>query len=57
MFDWIVANAGQIALVIIAIEKVIRLISKITPWKWDDDIADWLAKVINAIKPNQPPTP
>ena len=54
MWEWIIQNAGQIALIIIAVEKVIRLISKITPWKWDDDLADWLAKIINSIKPNQP---
>ena len=51
MWDWIIANAGQLALVIIAVEKVIRLISQITPWKWDDNLADWLAKIINSLKP------
>ena len=54
MIDWIIQNAGQVALIVIAVEHAIRLISKITPWKWDDNIADWLAKVINALKPNQP---
>jgi len=56
MWEWIIQNAGQIALIIIAVEKVIRLISQVTPWKWDDNLADWLAKIINSIKPNQPTT-
>ena len=28
------------------IEGVISIIAPLTPWKWDNDIADWLGKLV-----------
>lgn len=54
--EWIKDNWIALIAAIVAFEHAIRLVSKITPWKWDDNIADWIAKLINIFKPNQPTT-
>lgn len=38
----------------LGIEKAIKVIAKITPWKWDDDLVEVISKsvtgVVNSIK-------
>jgi len=48
MVDW-----GAFLLWWLGIERVLRAISKLTPWQWDDDLVDWLAKIM----PKKKPTP
>jgi hypothetical protein len=30
----------------LGVERVLRAISKVTPWEWDDDLVEWLSKIM-----------
>ena len=53
---WIQANWIALIAAVVAIEHAIRLISKLTPWTWDDNIADWLAKLLKIFIPIKKPS-
>jgi len=43
-FDW-----GAFLLWWLGIEKSIKVIAKITPWKWDDDLVEVISKAIRGL--------
>lgn len=30
----------------LGIERVLRAVSKVTPWEWDDDLVEWISKIM-----------
>lgn len=52
--DWLTQNWVTLVAGIIAVEHAIRLVSKLTPWQWDDNLADWIANLIKVFKPKPP---
>ena len=49
--SWLAANGVTIVAILWCVEKILRLIDKITPetMKWDDNIADILARILTKI--------
>lgn len=35
------------------IEKSLKVLAKITPWQWDDDLIEWISKFISSIAPKK----
>jgi len=42
--DWV-----KIAALIVLVEKALTIISELTPWKWDDNLAKIVTKLVKGI--------
>lgn len=47
--NWVELAAG-----LWLIEQALRVLSKITPWTWDDNLVDVLAKILGQVFPKKP---
>ena len=36
------------------LEQGLRILSKITPWKWDDNLVDVFANILSSVFPKKP---
>ena len=53
MGTWLQANWVPLAAGLWLVEQGFRVVSKITPWKWDDNLVDILAKILSSIAPKK----
>ena len=45
----------KILIAVVAVEKALTLISELTPWKWDDNVARIVSNIVkNVLKPLLP---
>lgn len=49
IISWFQNNWVELAAVIVLVEKLITAIAELTPWKWDDNLARLLTKVIKGV--------
>ena len=48
---WVASHTVQFAAVGWAIEKLLEVVSVLTPWKWDDNLGVLLAKILQKFAP------
>ena len=53
VMDFFAQNWVQIGVSLWLIEQALRILSKITPWTWDDNLVDVMAKVLGALFPKK----
>lgn len=51
VFKFFTENWVQLGVALWLLEQAFRILSKITPWKWDDNLVDIVAKVLSALFP------
>ena len=52
---WITANWVQLVAGLWLLEQLLRLLSEMTPWKWDDNIVKVLSSILKAFFPKRQP--
>jgi len=55
IINWITTNWVQLVATLWLIEQLLRVISELTPWKWDDNIVKVLAKILKSFFPKKNP--
>lgn len=45
--EWLSNNWVTLVAAYVAVKEAVKLISKLTPWKGDDYVAEWLEKIGN----------
>lgn len=53
LITWIQTNWVQVVAGLWAIEQVLRIISPLTPWKWDDNLVSMLGKLLQKFFPKK----
>ena len=51
IFLWFQAHWVEVAAGLWLLEQALRTLSKVTPWTWDDNLVDVLAKILSSIFP------
>jgi len=51
--DWLINNWVQIVAGLWALEQLLRIISPLTPWKWDDNIVSIFGKILQQFFPKK----
>ena len=51
--DWLKANWVQLVAGLWALEQVLRVISEMTPWKWDDNLVKVISKILKSFFPQK----
>jgi hypothetical protein len=51
---WLQAHWVELGVGLWLLEQALRVLSKITPWKWDDNLVDVIAKVLSSVFPKKP---
>lgn len=49
IITWLSSHWVEIAAIIVIVERLITAISELTPWKWDDNLARVLSRIIKSI--------
>lgn len=49
--DWLANNWTTVVAALWAFEKLLEVISTLTPWKWDDNIGVILGKILKSFFP------
>jgi len=55
IINWITTNWVQLVAALWLIEQLLRAISELTPWKWDDNLVKVLAKILKSFFPKKNP--
>jgi hypothetical protein len=55
--NYIMTNWVKIVAALWLVEQVLRVISEMTPWKWDDNIAKVFTGILKKFFPKRQPTP
>lgn len=53
LWAWLVLNGASLVAILWTVEKLLRLISRLTSWEWDDNLADWLANILEQFFPEK----
>lgn len=53
VIEWITLNWVNVVAALWLLEQLLRLISELTPWKWDDNIVAVLANILKAFFPKK----
>jgi len=54
VMQWLNLHWVELAAGLWLLEQALRTLSKITPWKWDDNLVDVIAKILQSIFPKKP---
>jgi len=55
IIEYIQTNWVQLVAGLWLLEQLLRLISELTPWKWDDNIVKVLSKILKSFFPKRNP--
>lgn len=50
---WFQTNWGSVAVAVWSIDQALKIIAKLTPWGWDDNVADFIGNLIAKIFPKK----
>ena len=53
IINWITGNWVQLVAGLWLLEQLLRLISELTPWKWDDNIVKVFSKILKSFFPKR----
>ena len=53
IWEFVATNWVQIGVALWLLEQGLRILSKITPWSWDDNLVDVIAKVLESVFPKK----
>jgi len=53
IWEWFTLNWVQIGVGLWLLEQALRVLSKLTPWSWDDNLVDVIANVLSALFPKK----
>jgi hypothetical protein len=53
--DWITQNWVQVVAGLWLLEQLLRLVSELTPWKWDDNIVKIFSNILKSFFPKKQP--
>lgn len=56
IWDFVATNWVAIGVALWLVEQGLRILSKITPWSWDNNLVDAIAKVLASVFPKKKPT-
>ena len=52
---WIQANWVALVAALWLVEQLLRAVSELTPWKWDDNLVKVLTKILKSFFPSKQP--
>jgi len=54
IIDWFKTNWIELGVALWLLEQTLRVLSKITPWTWDDNLVDVIASILEKVFPKKP---